>query len=94
MANEDNTVRLADLINGCNVGMRDCRRRTRLAQEPGPSLLVADDVGGQDFQRNRATEVLVFGSVDHTHPALANLGEDSEVGKGPPFHRRSSTYGE
>jgi hypothetical protein len=31
----------------------------------------------------------IFGSVDHTHPTLAEFGEDAEVGQSPSFHRVS-----
>jgi hypothetical protein len=36
----------------------------------------------KELQRNRATEFQIFGFIDDTHPALAQLFEDSVVGYG------------
>ena len=87
--NEHDAVRFADLVDGRDIGMRNRCGSTRLAQEPLAPFLIGDDVWGEDLQGNWTTKILIFGSVDHTHPTLADLGEDSEVGKGGPFHRLS-----
>src|SRR5262245_16425210 len=91
--NEDHAIRLADLVDGCDVWMGNGGGGTRLAQKPGTPIFVGDDVRGENLQRNRTPQVLVLGPEDHTHPALADFGEDSEVGKGPSFHRLPTDAG-
>mgnify|MGYP003693896759 CR=1 FL=1 len=44
--------------------------------------------GRQHLQRNRAVEPLVFGLVDHAHPALADSLEDAKVREVPADQRR------
>ena len=59
------------------MGMIERGRRARLAAEPIEGLRVAREILGQELQRDGAAEPVVFGLVDDTHPALAELSDDA-----------------
>ena len=50
------------------------------------ALCVFNEVRRQEFDRDLAAKLHVFGPVDLTHPALAELGSDLEVGEGGADH--------
>ena len=79
---EDSTSRLADFVDGCDVGMRDRGGRARLAQEPKPPLLVTHHLRRQDLQGHQTAQILVFGLVNHAHSTFADFLQDAEVGEG------------
>ena len=56
------------------------------ALEALAGFLVAQKVGGQEFERDRAFEFGVVGFVDHTHPALAELAGDLVMRDGLAEH--------
>jgi hypothetical protein len=66
--------------------MRDRSCGTCLAQEPLPTVLVADELGLQHLQRNRPIELLVMGLVDDAHAATAQLFDDAVMGDGLADH--------
>ena len=71
--NEGQRRRLADFINRADVRMVQGRCGSRLAPETLQGLRVARQFLGQEFQGYKATQVGVFGLIDHTHPAAAQL---------------------
>ena len=83
---ENNALSLADFVNCGDVRVGDCCCRPGLSQKSETPLLVAHEVRRQDLQRHWATQVGVLGPIDYTHPALADLGEDAEVGEGAADH--------
>ncbi len=50
-------------------------RRARFLLEPADALLILRECGGQQLERDLATEPRVFGQVNYTHPARANQRE-------------------
>ena len=78
---EVETVGLLDRVDRDDVRMPQGGHRAGLALEALQSLGVRGDFPRQDLQCDRATEIEIFGPEDLTHPALAQLGGDLEVGK-------------
>ena len=74
--------RLAGLEDRTEVGMVQGGRRARFlaeALEGGP----IDVAGGQgNLERDRAPELRVFGSIDHTHAPARDRLDDPEMGHG------------
>ncbi len=67
----------ADLVDRDHVRMRDARHRLALAQHPH-ALLVGGGGGAQHFERDLAIELAVVRTIDHAHPALAELAGDDK----------------
>src|SRR5689334_5355202 len=77
---------LVDLVDRADVGMIQGRRGLGLALEAAECLGIFGDVVGKEFQRDEPLELGVLGLVDDTHPAAAQLLENSVVGYGLADH--------
>src|SRR5690242_11453606 len=73
---------LADFVNCADVWMVQRRGRPCLTPEALESLLIAGDIIGEEFQRDKAAELRVFSLEDHTHPTAAKLMQDVVMGDG------------
>ena len=82
---------LADVVDGADVGMVQGGGGLGFAPEAVQGLRVLGDIVGQEFERDEATERGVFGLVDHTHAAAAQLLDDAVVRDGLADHRRRSS---
>jgi hypothetical protein len=51
---EQVAVRLAEIVDGHDVGVAELRARLRLAEEPGPQLVGVVGLGRDDLQRHRS----------------------------------------
>ena len=76
----------ADLVDRADVGMVQRRRGPSFAAEAGQRLRVSGNVFGQELERDEAAKLGVFGLVDHTHPAAAELFDDAVVRDGLADH--------
>ena len=75
-------VVLADVVNRADVGMIQRRRGLRLALKTSERLRIARHVIRKELQRDEAVQPGVFGLVDHTHAAAAELLDDAVVRDG------------
>jgi len=50
-----------------------CGRSLRLTLKPGQSLRVSGDLVGMEFECDKAVQARVFGLVNHSHSAAAQL---------------------
>ena len=64
---------LPDLVDSADVGVVKRRCGPRFAAETFQRLRIAGDILRQKLERDEAAELGVFGLVDHTHPAAAQL---------------------
>ena len=64
---ERSSVVLADLVNRADVGMVQCRRRSRLAPKTFQRQWFARRVFGKKLEGDQAPQRSVLGLVDHTH---------------------------
>jgi len=71
-----------DFVDGADIGMIECRSGTGFATEAFEYLRVAGEIIRKKLESNKAAEFEVFGFVDHTHPAAAELLQDAVVGDG------------
>jgi hypothetical protein len=78
---------LADLVNGADVGMIQGGSGTGFAPEALEGLTVIGDIVGQEFQRDVAAKIFVFGLIDHTHPAATEFLENAIVRNFSPRER-------
>ncbi len=74
---------LVQLVDAGDVRVVERRQHLGLALEPGEALGVGGERLGQHLDRHLAVEPGVGGPVHLAHAALAQLGGDREVGKGP-----------
>ncbi len=72
-------VFFADFVDGADVGMVQCGSRPGLVHQPVPGPIARLGPLGQHFDRNHAAERGVFREEDLTHPARAQLSDDSVV---------------
>ena len=79
---ERTTLGFIDLVNRADVGMVQRRGGKRLAPEPLQRRSVLRQIVGQELQGHMPRQLLVFGVIDHTHAAAAQLGDNSIVGNG------------
>ncbi len=79
-------VFLANVVNGADVGMVQRGRGLRLPLETAERLGVLSDVVREEFKRNKTVQPGVFGFVNHTHPAAAQLRDNLVVRDGLPDH--------
>ncbi len=70
-------LNLPDVMNGEDVRVGKCGNSLGLAFEPGPSLRVVCDGGGQHFDRDVAIEACVVSAINLAHSAFAKLAEDA-----------------
>src|SRR5690348_6209220 len=60
-------LRLADLINRRNVGMIECRDRSRLFYQTSLASLKVGETRGEKLQRHQPTELPITRLVDDAH---------------------------
>jgi hypothetical protein len=75
-------VVLTNLVDGANIGMVEGRGSAGFTAKTFQRLWVLRDIFGKKLERNKPTERSVFGLVDHTHPATAELLDDQVVRNG------------
>ena len=63
----------AGLVDGADVLVVERRRCASLALEAGQRLPVTRQFLGEEFQRDKAPQLGVFGLVDDTHPATTQF---------------------
>ncbi len=73
-------VVIVNFVNCADVGMIECRGRTRLALETLQCLPIPGHLFRQEFQGDEPTELGVLGPVNHTHAAAAQLFKNAIVG--------------
>jgi hypothetical protein len=69
----------ANLVNGADIRMVKRRSSLRLTLEAFEGLMVSGYIVWQEFQCDKTMEARVFGFVDDTHAATAELLDDSVV---------------
>src|SRR5436305_6894699 len=74
------------LVNGANVGMIQRRRSTRLTAEPFERERVLRYALGKELERNETSERSIFGFVNYTHAAAAQLFDDTVMRDGFANH--------
>ena len=72
-------VYFADLINGQNVGMIQCRSGFRFLNKPIQFVRVLAEFFVQKFNRDFPIESSVLGRIDFTHSAGAEFSLDAVV---------------
>ena len=72
-------VLLADVVDGADVRVVECRCRPRLAREPVQGLAVAREFVGDELESHRTAEPRIFGFVQHAHAACADPLDDAVV---------------
>jgi hypothetical protein len=77
---------LPDLVDGADIGMIQCRGGSRLPPKPLQSLVISRNFLGQKLQSDKPPKLGIFGLIDHTHPAAAELLNDPVVRDGLPDH--------
>src|SRR5207302_10704640 len=83
---EASALALADLVNGANVGMVERGGGASFATEAPQGRGVLGDVVGKEFQGYEPAEREVFGLVDDSHAATAELLDDAVVRDGLADH--------
>src|SRR6202044_800442 len=79
-------VVLANVVNGTDIRMIQCRSATRLALETFEGLMVAGHIFGQEFQCDVTMEACILGFIDDAHTSTAQFFEHAVVGKGLAKH--------
>src|ERR1700730_10982233 len=79
---------LPDLIDRADIGMVESRSSLSFSLEAGQGLGVTGEVIGQKLQGDKSVQGHVLGLVDHTHPAAAELLNDTVVRDGLADHKR------
>jgi hypothetical protein len=69
-------VDLVERVHGADAGVRQRRRRTRLAPQPLALRWIADQVRRQRLEGDRAAEPGIGGEVDTSHPTAPELAHD------------------
>ena len=87
------TILLTDVVDGADVRM--AKRRGGLGFTPKTSqrLRVARNTFRQEFEGNKAAQARVLRFVDHTHPATAELLDDTVVRDGLADHSKRNVRG-
>ena len=73
---------LADLVDRDDVGMVQCGRRLRLANEAAMTLGVHSRFMREHFDRHRTPELRIDCAIDHTHPAAPDFSFDAVMRDG------------
>ena len=74
---EDTVVFFADLVDGADVGMVQCRGGLGLVDQPLPGRTAPRGALGQHLDGDLAGERGVFREKNLTHPARAQFPDDS-----------------
>ncbi len=77
---------IADVVDGADVGMIECRGRSGLPLETIQCLFVLGKLFRQKFQGHIAAQAGVLSLVDHTHPTATQFLCDFVVGDGLADH--------
>ena len=75
-----------DVVNGADVGMVQRRSCLRLALKAAEGLGIPGNFIGQELECDKAMQPRVFGFVNHTHSAAAQLGDNAIVRNGLADH--------
>ena len=70
---------LIDFVDAADVWVAQCSCGLSFTIEALPGFFILQEVCCEEFQRNRAAELGVFGLVDNPHPAPPQFGEDLVV---------------
>ena len=70
---------LVNVAHSADVGIAQRSRSLCFADQAGCDFLLVQRVATQEFQGDRAAQVLVFGLPDLSHPAFAEFLEDLVV---------------
>jgi hypothetical protein len=80
-------VLVVNFVDGADVRMIESRGSFGFALEAVEGLRVFGYIIGKEFEGNEAVELHVFGFVDHSHAAAAELFYDEVVRDGAPDHQ-------
>lgn len=80
------SLRFVNFMDRANVGMTERGGCFRFPFKSLAALLVLKQVSGQEFQRDGALELGVFGLVNNTHAAFAELADDAVMRDGLTDH--------
>ena len=83
-ADERFAIFLAEVVNRADIGVVKRRGGLCFALKSAQNHGIAGHVVRQKFQRDKAVQASVFGLVDNTHSAAAELFRDAVVRKGLP----------
>ena len=86
-------VLFANVVDGADVGMVQCRSGLRLPPKPLQCLMVAGHVFREKLEGHEAVEAGVLGFVNHTHAPAAELLDDAIVRDGLADHYLSDHVG-
>ncbi len=75
-----------NVVQHDNIRVIQGRNRLRLPPESGQSLCILGYLIGQKLQSHKAMQPRILGFVDHTHPATAELIDDTVVRDGLADH--------
>jgi hypothetical protein len=75
-------VVVVDFVDRADVRVIERGRGLRFTVEPAERQRIHRDLIGQEFQRDEAAELDVFGLVNHSHAAAAKHGDDAVVRDG------------
>ena len=81
-------VLLADVVNGADVGMIQCRCRLRFALKTAEGLRIACHFVRQELQSDEAVQPCVLGFVDDAHAAATEFLDNAVVRDGLANHER------
>ena len=81
-------LRFLEPVDGCNVGMIECRENLRFSSEPRQALGIERDGVGQHLQRDVAAEIRIAGAVDLAHAACTEQGQHLVRAKPEPWPQR------
>ena len=69
-------VDLVDVVDAADVRVGDLARHPHFGMELRQARGIAIDVGGQELERDRLSELQIVGAVDLAHPAAADAPDD------------------
>src|SRR2546423_12112851 len=79
-------VLFADVVDGADVGMVEGGGSLGFPLEARQSLRITGDLFRKKFEGHEAMQADVFGLIDHTHPAAAQLLDDPVMRYGLTDH--------
>src|SRR5580658_4015811 len=85
---------LADLVDGADIRVIQSGGGARLALKTVERQRILFCLGRQELERDVAAQVDVLGLIDNTHPAAAQLRDDTVVGDGLADHALADHFGE
>ena len=91
MARKIHSLLLANLVDSCDMGMTQRGQYPRFAFEASQAERIGSKRLWQDLDRHRSAELRILPSVDLTHAALTELGDDLEMRKRGSDHGAASS---